>query len=187
MPARGCPGSELATATAHSGRRREANNQYGPDEKSGRFYFKPGAERALTLDKNSKYRVIEQQGDWVRVQVYGKPGWVRTRNLAEQPTLFPAREEPARIGQKPQRGRGTQSPLSDETLATRREATTLDRVHATMLLQAAGRANALRMLLKREQEREPDFLRLASALSALYPKDSEEKRLLNAMLLAVPS
>jgi hypothetical protein len=32
----------------------------------------------------------------------------------------------------------------------------------------------------------PDFLRLANALSALYPKESEEKRLLDAMLLAVP-
>jgi len=29
-------------------------------------------------------------------------------------------------------------------------------------------------------------LRLANALSALYPKESEEKRLLDAMLLAVP-
>lgn len=67
-----------------------------------------------------------------------------------------------------------------------REATTLDRVHAAMLLQASGRANALRALLKSEQERGPDFLRLANALSALYPKDSEEKRLLDAMLLAVP-
>jgi adenine-specific DNA methylase len=66
------------------------------------------------------------------------------------------------------------------------EATTLDRVHAAMLLQASGRANALRALLKAEQERGPDFLRLANALSALYPKDSEEKRLLDAMLLAVP-
>ena len=28
--------------------------------------------------------------------------------------------------------------------------------------------------------------RLAHALSALYPKDSEEKRLLDAMLLAMP-
>jgi hypothetical protein len=30
-----------------------------------------------------------------------------------------------------------------------------------------------------------DFLRLANALAALYPKGSEEKRLLDAMLLAV--
>ncbi|MDH4265879.1 MAG: hypothetical protein OEW45_09605 [Deltaproteobacteria bacterium] len=46
--------------------------------------------------------------------------------------------------------------------------------------------NALRALLKDEQDRGPDFLRLANALSALYPKDSEEKPLLDAMLLAMP-
>jgi hypothetical protein len=41
-------------------------------------------------------------------------------------------------------------------------------------------------LLKAEQERGLEFLRLGNALSALYPKDSEEKRLLAAMLLAMP-
>ena len=65
-------------------------------------------------------------------------------------------------------------------------ATTLDRVHVAMLLQAGGRANALRALLQAEQQRGLDCLRLANALSALYPRDSEEKRLLDAMLLAVP-
>ncbi len=49
-----------------------------------------------------------------------------------------------------------------------------------------GRSNALRALLKAEQDRSPDFLRLANALSSLYPKRCEEKRLLDAMLLAVP-
>ena len=78
------------------------------------------------------------------------------------------------------------APVSDENLRTRHEATTLDRVHAAMLLQAAGRTNALRALLKAEIDRSPDFLRLANALSALYPKTNEEKRLLDAMLLAVP-
>jgi len=68
----------------------------------------------------------------------------------------------------------------------RREATTLDRVHAAMLLQAGGRANALRAMLRTEQQRSPDFLRLANALSALYPRNSEEKRLLDAMLVAIP-
>ena len=66
------------------------------------------------------------------------------------------------------------------------ETTTLDRVHAAMLLQASGQTNALRALLKAEQDRGPEFLRLANALSALYPKDGEEKRLLDAMLLAMP-
>jgi hypothetical protein len=86
------------------------------------------------------------------------------------------------------KGRKTKSggPISDKALRTRKEATTLDRVHAAMLLQASGRANALRALLKAEQDRSPDFLRLANALSALYPKESEEKRLLDAMLLAMP-
>lgn len=40
--------------------------------------------------------------------------------------------------------------------------------------------------LKAETERGPDFLRLANALSVLYPQGSDEKRLLDAMLLAVP-
>jgi hypothetical protein len=55
-----------------------------------------------------------------------------------------------------------------------------------MLLQAGGRTNALRTLLKAEQERGPDFVRLANALSALYPRGSEEKRLIDATLLAIP-
>ena len=84
------------------------------------------------------------------------------------------------------RGRGARGRAKEEAeaLATRREATTLDRVHAAMLLQAGGQAGALRALLEAESHRSPDFLRLANALSALYPKDSEEKRLLDAMLLS---
>jgi hypothetical protein len=76
--------------------------------------------------------------------------------------------------------------ISDDALHTQREATTLDRVHAAMLLQASGHTNALRALLHAEQDRGPDFLRLANALSALYPTGSEEKRLLDAMLLIIP-
>ena len=75
--------------------------------------------------------------------------------------------------------------LTAETIA-KAGTTTLDRIHAAMLLQASGQTNALRALLKAEVERGPDFLRLGNALSALYPRDSEEKRLLDAMLLAVP-
>ena len=63
-------------------------------------------------------------------------------------------------------------------------ATTLDRIHAAMLLQGSGRTQALRALQQAEKERGPDFLRLANALSALYPRGSDGKRLLDAMLLA---
>ncbi len=105
---------------------------------------------------------------------------------AEQLDLFSAAGlEPAAPEVAPKRGR-KKAGVADDALKTRREATTLDRVHAAMLLQASGRANALRSLLKSETERSPDFLRLANSLSALYPKESEEKRLLDAMLLAVP-
>ncbi len=83
-------------------------------------------------------------------------------------------------------GRRAGVDVSDDKLAATRDATTLDRVHAAMLLQSGGRSNALRALLNVEQERGSDFLRLANSLSALYPRGSEEKRLLDAMLLAVP-
>lgn len=39
---------------------------------------------------------------------------------------------------------------------------------------------------RQARPRGPSFLSLANALSALYPKGSEEKRLLDAMLLAMP-
>ena len=55
-----------------------------------------------------------------------------------------------------------------------------------MLLQAGGHATALRASIEAEQERGPDFLRLANALSALYPRGGAGKRLLDAMLLAAP-
>ena len=71
--------------------------------------------------------------------------------------------------------RSNAAPASGNGLETQREATTLDRVHAAMLLQGAGRTEALRNLLRAEQDRGPDFLRLANALSALYPRGSEEK------------
>jgi putative DNA methylase len=144
-------------------------------------------------------RVIEMKKGVVRLlpiaeraqQLFGDDGAqaVATRLEREaltpnplQGILFPDLQS----GAPAKRGRGKRggAVVSDETLAGARQATTLDRVHAAMLLQSSGRTNALRALLKSEQERSPDFLRLANALSALYPKGTEEKRLLDAMLLA---
>jgi adenine-specific DNA methylase len=105
-----------------------------------------------------------------------------------QGILFPEMEAIQTVRRRGARGRSGRMgvDVTDQSLAAAREATTLDRVHAAMLLQASGRTNALRALLKAEQERGPDFLRLSNALSTLYPKGSEEKRLLEAMLVAVP-
>jgi putative DNA methylase len=150
-------------------------------------------------------RVIETRKGVVRLlpiaerakQLFGEDGAqaVATRleedaamGVRSQLTLFPDERPAAPTIRGRGRGRGKRAGarVSDESLAAAREATILDRVHAAMLLQAGGRTNALRALLKAEEERGGDFLRLANALSALYPKGSEEKRLLDAMLLAVP-
>jgi len=146
-------------------------------------------------------RVIETKKGVVRLmavserakQLFGEDGaaavadWITDDpDRALQQVLFPEMEE----DRAPKiRARGRRKAImdtSDVELQKDREATTLDRVHAAMLLQAGGQANALRALIKAEQDRGPEFLRLANALSALYPKGSEEKRLLDAMLLAVP-
>jgi hypothetical protein len=149
-------------------------------------------------------RVIETKKGVVRLlplperakQLFGEDGASAVATRLEQTTapgtnplqglLFPEMEAGPKVRGARIRGRRAAVDVSDESLAAAREATTLDRVHAAMLLQAGGRTNALRALLKAEQDRGPDFLRLANALSALYPKGSEEKRLLDAMLLAVP-
>ena len=118
-------------------------------------------------------------------QLFGAAGAAALADAIETPaatspqlSLFPETEPPP----KPRRRQG--SPPAE--VSARRDATTLDRVHAAMLFQHSGRSQALRALIQAEQEKGPDFLRLANALSALYPNASPEKRLLDAMLLAAP-
>jgi putative DNA methylase len=149
-------------------------------------------------------RIIETAKGIVRLlpvgerakQLFGEEGAsavVRRFDSAKKPDPqgmldFMAEQRAAAVPEVKGRGRKKKdgAEASPESLRAKREATTLDRVHAAMLLQASGATNALRALLEAEVERAPDFLRLANALSALYPRDSEEKRLLDAMLLAVP-
>ncbi len=137
-----------------------------------------GVVRLLPVSERAKQlfgeETTETVADWIREDPY--------KSL--QMNLFPELEEAPRI-----RGRGRRRITVDASAVegdAMREATTLDRVHAAMLLQAGGQSNALRVLIRAEQERGSDFIRLANALSALYPRTSEEKRLLDAMLLAVP-
>ena len=62
---------------------------------------------------------------------------------------------------------------------------TLDRVHAAMLWQTNGQANTIRTQTGTGQDRGPDSLRLANALSAIYPRPIQEPFLLDAIRLAV--
>ena len=141
-------------------------------------------------------RVIGQEKGVVRLlpvaarakALFGEDGtraaadWIESDTGGDlQAVLFPEMEAAPR-----RKGRGKKAIIGGDAELQSPDATTLDRVHAAMLLQSSGQANALRKLLQAEQDRGPDFLRLANALSALYPKGAEEKRLLDAMLLAVP-
>jgi putative DNA methylase len=137
---------------------------------------KKGVVRLLPIAERARQLFGEDGADAVATDLEASP-----RGGQVQLSLFPGEAAPRVRGR-----RAGRVDVTDEALGTRREATTLDHVHAAMLLQAGGRTNALRALLRSEQERGPDFLRLANALSALYPKNSEEKRLLDAMLLAAP-
>jgi len=142
---------------------------------------KKGVVRLLSVRERAKQLFGDEGAEAVADWIVQDP----RKNL--QGMLFPEME----VKRAPKvRGRGRHRRAlmepGDMELHNDREATTLDRVHAAMLLQAGGQTHALSALLKAEMERGPEFLRLANALSALYPKGSEEKRLLDAMLLAVP-
>lgn len=110
--------------------------------------------------------------EWIRIDSQGN---IQGELFAEQVTEITSK--------KPRKRKGI---LGDDAEFESNNVTALDRVHAAMLFQASGHADALRKLIEAERSRGPEFLRLANALSALYPSGSQEKRLLDAMLLAVP-
>ncbi|HEX7518626.1 MAG TPA: hypothetical protein VF345_15205 [Chthoniobacterales bacterium] len=61
--------------------------------------------------------------------------------------------------------------------------TVLDRIHQAMILFAAGRAEAVkRFLIEDGVGRDQRFWRLAQALSALYPANTDEKRWVDGVL-----
>ena len=147
------------------------------ETKKGVVRLLPVAERAKQLFGE---RGAQDVAAWLEQEAATGPD-------ALQGVLFPDRQERVGSAVRERRPRyGDADEVSDERSATTPGTTTLDRVHTGMLLQAGGRTNALRALVQAEKERGPDFLRLSNALSALYPRGSEEKRLLDAMLLAVP-
>ena len=161
----------------------------------------------IDLDKWEK-RTIETKKGVVRLlpvaeratQLFGKQGthavaaWLEQEARAGadplQGVLFPDPPRTAALTVRERRPRfgesGDDGDFGRDRSPDAPATTTLDRVHTGMLLQAGGQTNALRALVQAERDRGPDFLRLANALSALYPRGSHEKRLLDAMLLAAP-
>ena len=143
---------------------------------------KKGVVRLLPVAERAKQLFGERGSQAVAAWLEQEAG---TGTDPLQGMLFPDQQDGGAVAARERLGRYGAG-RADAGSAGSPGATTLDRVHTGMLLQAGGRTNALRALAQAEQERGPDFLRLANALSALYPRGSDEKRLLDAMLLAVP-
>jgi hypothetical protein len=61
--------------------------------------------------------------------------------------------------------------------------TILDQVHQSMILFAEGRSEALkRLIIEDNVGNDPRFWKLAQALSALYPKNTDEKRWVDGLM-----
>ncbi len=193
-----------STETSHSDDNQNQENGELPSKKAIKGFSLPfdvvrRFAQPMGIDLNAwTGRIIAQQKGVVRLlpvmeranDLFGEGGasaaadWVETdldRNI--QGTLFPEFDAAPSIRK---RRRGRKSIIKDGAELQAIDATVLDRVHAAMLLQANGHANALRTLVSAELDRGPEFLRLANALSALYLRGSQEKRLLDAMLLVCP-
>jgi hypothetical protein len=156
-----------------------------PDWEGRIIETEKGIVRLLAVSERAAQLFGEEGASAVAAQIEDSPNRGPQLQLALFPETVAEAAPQLKIKGKARR-KSNAAEVADAELKSKREATTLDRVHAAMLLQQSGRANALRALLQAEQDRGPNFLRLANSLSALYPRDSEEKRLLDAMLLAVP-
>ena len=132
--------------------------------------------RLLPVEKRAKELFGEEGVEAVVNPIEGD-------TASAQITLFP--ESDTALGAR-SRYFGKGRHIGDDTGLPTINATTLDRLHVAMLLQAWGRTHPLRNLLKAEQDGDRNFFGLANALATLYPAYSEEKRLIEAMLLATP-
>ncbi|MEW6747358.1 MAG: hypothetical protein AB1486_31895 [Planctomycetota bacterium] len=111
------------------------------ETKKGVVRLLPVAERAKQLFGDEGAEAV---ADWI----------LQEPQKYVQGLLFPEMEKD-RAPKVRGRGRRRKAVMDpgDVELERDREATTLDRVHAAMLLQASGRTNALRALLKAEEAR----------------------------------
>lgn len=126
--------------------------------------------------------VVEAKGETARLL----PVSERAAKLFGRDELNPTRKTKKRSDQLRLDGMleiDQESDVSVGLMAVKSGETTLDRIHQSMLLFSAGRSEALqRFLVEDGIGRDQRFWKLAQALSALYPKDSDEKRWVDGVL-----
>lgn len=188
----------LSTGSNGNGKRRltEDDEEIDKEEESaksgqisGAYVLKFDVARKIAqglgahLEKLSS--VVEVKGDMARLL----PVSERTRYLfgkeeAQSPTTKRKKKEPQlKLGFmheiediETREGWGAKS-------SPKAGSTVLDRIHQSMILFAAGRSEALkRFLVEEGAGNDQRFWRLAQALSALYPKSSDEKRWVDGVL-----
>ncbi|NLF73180.1 MAG: DUF1156 domain-containing protein [Candidatus Anammoximicrobium sp.] len=128
--------------------------------------------------------VVEVKGDKARLRtvaertrhLFGRdeaaPTATRRKKKSPQKTLFAELDET-------EAAEGGWSEMKGPPLGE----TVLDRVHQAMILFAAGRTEAIkRFLVEDGAGQDARFWKLAQSLSALYPKDTDEKRWVDGVL-----
>ncbi len=128
--------------------------------------------------------VVEIKGDKARLRavaertsdLFGKgdeaPAATKKRKRPAQKSLFAELDEV-----------GTTNAVWGEIKGPPLGETVLDRVHQSMILFAAGRSEAMkRFLVEDGAGKDARFWKLAQSLSALYPKDTDEKRWVDGVL-----
>jgi len=129
--------------------------------------------------------VVEVKGDTARLlPVAERTRYLFGKDETEAPTTKRKRKEPQlKLGFmqeiediETKEGWGAKS-------SPKAGSTVLDRIHQSMILFAAGRSEALkRFLVEEGAGNDQRFWQLAQALSALYPKSSDEKRWVDGVL-----
>lgn len=152
----------------------------------------------FTLEYDAARKIAQGLGahlEKLTTLVETKGGKARLLPVEERTTYLFGKEE-GKIPKGPKKKKGKQLTLSnllDEVLeddedwghmkAPSTGTTILDRIHQAMILFAAGRGEALkRFLVEDGVGRDDRFWRLAQALSALYPSNSNEKRWVDGVM-----
>lgn len=125
--------------------------------------------RMLPVKERAEF-LFGKSGSATATQSGGKA----TKKKAKQKSLF---EE--MVAEEPASNSATWGDLQGPTAGS----TVLDRVHQSMILFAAGRGELLkRFLVEDGIGKDARFWKLAQSLSALYPKECEEKRWVDGVL-----